>query len=69
MSYWRQLSNIAIAFALISGAPSFAQTGKGDVVYVPKARYHRASFGGQGMATRLAINGYPDGLHNYRAPD
>jgi len=35
MSYWRQLSNIAIMFALISGAPSFAQTGKGDVVYVP----------------------------------
>ena len=41
----------------------------GDVVYVPKGRYHRASFGGQGMATRLAINGYPDGLHNYQTPE
>jgi hypothetical protein len=40
-----------------------------DVVYVPKGRYHRATAGGQGQATRLAINGYPQGLHNYRAPE
>jgi mannose-6-phosphate isomerase-like protein (cupin superfamily) len=53
---------------LIEGLPFFSAQ-QGDVVYVPKARYHRASFGGQGMATRLAINGYPDGLHNYQVPD
>jgi mannose-6-phosphate isomerase-like protein (cupin superfamily) len=53
---------------LIEGMPLFSAQ-QGDVVYVPKARYHRASFGGTGMATRLAINGYPQGLHNYQAPD
>jgi mannose-6-phosphate isomerase-like protein (cupin superfamily) len=53
---------------LIEGLPFFSAQ-QGDVVYVPKGRYHRASFGGQGMATRLAINGYPDGLHNYQAPE
>jgi mannose-6-phosphate isomerase-like protein (cupin superfamily) len=53
---------------LIEGLPFFSAQ-QGDIVYVPKARYHRASFGGQGMATRLAINGYPAGLHNYQAPD
>jgi mannose-6-phosphate isomerase-like protein (cupin superfamily) len=53
---------------LIEGMPLFSAQ-QGDVVYVPKARYHRASYGGQGMATRLAINGYPQGLHNYQSPD
>lgn len=53
---------------LIEGVPFFSAQ-QGDVVYVPKGRYHRASFGGQGMATRLAINGYPQGLHNYQVPD
>jgi len=52
---------------LIEGL-SFFSAQQGDVVYVPKGRYHRASFGGQGMATRVAINGYPDGLHNYPPP-
>lgn len=52
---------------LIEGLPFFTAD-EGDVVYVPKGRYHRASFGGTGMATRLAMNGYPDGLHNYQAP-
>lgn len=45
---------------LIEGLPFFSAQ-QGDIVYVPKGRYHRASFGGQGMATRLAINGYPQG--------
>ena len=45
------------------------QDGQIRLVYVPKGRYHRASFGGQGTATRLAINGYPDGLHNYQTPE
>lgn len=53
---------------LIEGVP-FLSAQQGDVVYVPKGRYHRASFGGQGMATRLAINGYPQGLHNYQSQD
>jgi len=53
---------------LIEGVPFFSAQ-QGDVVYVPKGRYHRASFGGQGMATRLAINGYPQGLHNYQVPE
>jgi len=53
---------------LIEGLPLISAH-QGDVVYVPKGRYHRATPGGQGMATRLAINGYPNGLHNYRAPE
>ena len=38
---------------------------EGHVVYVPKERCHHATPGGQRMATRLAIHGYPNGLHNY----
>jgi mannose-6-phosphate isomerase-like protein (cupin superfamily) len=53
---------------LIEGIPFFSGQ-EGDIVYVPKGRYHRASYGGEGMATRLAINGYPQGLHNYPGPD
>lgn len=49
---------------LIEGV-GFFSAHEGDVVYVPKGRYHRATYGGEGMATRLAINGYPQGLHNY----
>jgi len=39
---------------------------QGDVVYAPKQTWHRARFAGTGMATRLAMNGYPDLLHNYQ---
>jgi mannose-6-phosphate isomerase-like protein (cupin superfamily) len=53
---------------LIEGVPFFSAH-EGDVVYVPKGRFHRATYGGEGMATRLAINGYPNGLHNYEAPE
>jgi len=53
---------------LIEGVPLLSAH-QGDVVYVPKGRYHRATYGGVGMATRLAINGYPAGLHNWPAPD
>lgn len=49
---------------LIEGV-AFFSAHEGDVVYVPEGRYHRATYGGDGMATRLAINGYPNGLHNY----
>jgi mannose-6-phosphate isomerase-like protein (cupin superfamily) len=52
---------------LIEGLPFFSAQ-QGDIVYVPKGRFHRASHGGEGMSTRLAINGYPQGLHNEEAP-
>lgn len=53
---------------LIEGVPFFTAE-KGDVVYVPQGHWHRASFGGDGMATRLAINPRPDGMHNFQAPE
>jgi mannose-6-phosphate isomerase-like protein (cupin superfamily) len=53
---------------LIEGVPFFTAE-PGDVVYAPQGRWHRASFGGSGMATRLAINPRPDGMHNFRAPE
>jgi quercetin dioxygenase-like cupin family protein len=52
---------------LIEGVPLFTAD-KGDVVYAPQGRWHRASFGGTGMATRLAINPRPDGMHNFQPP-
>lgn len=39
----------------------------GDVVYAPQGRWHRASWAGNGMSTRIAINPRPKGLHNYDA--
>lgn len=52
----------------IEGAPFFSAT-EGDVVYVPKGRWHRASSGGEAMSTRVAINPRPDGMHNFQPPD
>lgn len=52
---------------LIEGVPFFTAD-QGDVVYVPQGRWHRASFGGTGPSTRLAINPRPDGLHNWQPP-
>jgi len=52
----------------IEGVPFFTAEA-GDVVYAPQGRWHRASFGGTGMATRLAINPRPDGMHNFQAPE
>lgn len=52
---------------LIEGRELFSAQ-VGDVVYAPQGRWHRASWGGQGMATRLAINPRPLGLHAYEAP-
>jgi mannose-6-phosphate isomerase-like protein (cupin superfamily) len=37
----------------------------GDVVYAPQGRWHRASWAGTGMSTRIAINPRPEGMHNY----
>ena len=53
---------------LIEGVPFFTAAA-GDVVYAPQGRWHRASFGGSGMATRLAINPRPDGMHNFQPPE
>ena len=36
------------------------------IVYVPKGMWHRAHHGGTGTSTRLAMNGYPEMLHNYQ---
>ena len=39
---------------------------QGDIVYVPKQTWHRAHHAGTGYSTRVAMNGYPDLLHNYQ---
>jgi mannose-6-phosphate isomerase-like protein (cupin superfamily) len=39
---------------------------QGDVVFVPKQMWHRAHHGGTGYSTRLAMNGYPNLLHNFQ---
>lgn len=49
----------------IEGLETFLAN-QGDVVYVPKQLWHRAHHGGTGYSTRLAMNGYPDMLHNYQ---
>lgn len=50
----------------IEGVPFFT-AGPGDIVTAAQGRWHRASFGGPvgQTATRVAINPYPYGLHNY----
>jgi len=50
----------------IEGVPFFT-AGPGDIVTAAQGRWHRASFGGPvgQMDTRVAINPYPYGLHNY----
>jgi quercetin dioxygenase-like cupin family protein len=40
---------------------------QGDIVYVPRQRFHLASFAGDGMSCRLAMNGYTDLSHSYEA--
>ncbi|MBM0106656.1 cupin domain-containing protein [Steroidobacter sp. S1-65] len=52
----------------IEGVPFFTAE-PGDVVYAPQGRWHRASWGGNGMATRLAINPRPEGMHNFQPPE
>lgn len=47
---------------LIEGVPLFT-AGEGDVVYVPAGRFHRPTFGGSGMSTRIGINGFHSGVH------
>jgi mannose-6-phosphate isomerase-like protein (cupin superfamily) len=50
----------------IEGQQTFVAD-QGDIVYVPKQRYHLASFAGDGLACRLAMNGYPDLAHAFDA--
>jgi quercetin dioxygenase-like cupin family protein len=40
---------------------------QGDIVYVPKQRFHLASFAGDADSCRLAMNGYTDLSHSYEA--
>lgn len=52
----------------IEGVPFFTAS-PGDVVTAAQGRWHRASFGGPvgQMATRVAINPHPRGLHSFEA--
>jgi mannose-6-phosphate isomerase-like protein (cupin superfamily) len=50
----------------IEGLPTFIAE-QGDIVYVPKQRWHLASFAGDGLSARLAMNGYPDLAHSFEA--
>lgn len=50
----------------IEGVPTF-EADQGDIVYVPKQRWHLASFGGDSMSARLAMNGYVDLAHSFEA--
>jgi mannose-6-phosphate isomerase-like protein (cupin superfamily) len=49
----------------IADLPIFDAT-QGDIVFVPKQLWHRAHHGGTGYSTRLAMNGYPQLLHNFQ---
>ena len=40
---------------------------QGDVVYAPMGMWHLASTAGDGMSTRIPINGYVDLAHHYMA--
>jgi mannose-6-phosphate isomerase-like protein (cupin superfamily) len=48
----------------MEGMPVFTAN-VGDVVYAPQGRWHRASWSGNGMSTRIAINPRPYGMHNF----
>jgi mannose-6-phosphate isomerase-like protein (cupin superfamily) len=52
----------------IEGLPTFVAD-QGDIVYTPKQRWHLASFAGDGMSARLAMNGYPELAHSFEAQD
>jgi len=52
----------------MEGLPTFVAD-QGDIVYVPKQRWHLASLAGDGMSARLAMNGYPDLAHSFEERD
>jgi len=45
----------------------FFSANAGDVVFVPPGRYHRASWAGDGMSTRLSFNVSANLFHNFPA--
>jgi mannose-6-phosphate isomerase-like protein (cupin superfamily) len=49
----------------IEGLPKPFTADAGDVVTAAMGRYHRASFSAGQMDTRVAINPFPRGLHDY----
>jgi mannose-6-phosphate isomerase-like protein (cupin superfamily) len=52
----------------IEGVPDVFVADQGDVVYVPKQHWHLASFAGDGMSCRLAMNAFSDLGHSFEAP-
>jgi mannose-6-phosphate isomerase-like protein (cupin superfamily) len=50
----------------IEGLPVFVAD-QGDIVYVPKQRWHLASFAGDGLSCRLAMNAFSDLAHSFDA--
>jgi len=50
---------------LIEGIPEVVQSEAGDIVTAAQGRFHRASFKAGQMDTRVAINPFPQGQHNY----
>jgi len=50
---------------LIEGIPEVIQADAGDVVIAAQGRFHRASFKAGQMDTRVAINPFPQGQHNF----
>jgi len=47
---------------LIEGVPFFTAA-QGDIVYAPAGRWHRATSGGTGMATRVSIHPVPSSIN------
>jgi mannose-6-phosphate isomerase-like protein (cupin superfamily) len=52
----------------IEGLPVFVAD-PGDIVYVPKQRWHLASFAGDGMSCRIAMNAFSDLGHSFDAEE
>jgi len=50
----------------IEGLPVFVAD-PGDIVYVPKQRWHLASFAGDGASCRIAMNAFQDLGHSFDA--
>ena len=50
---------------LIEGIPDVIRADAGDVVTAAQGRFHRASFQAGQMDTRVAINPFPQGQHNF----
>jgi quercetin dioxygenase-like cupin family protein len=50
---------------LIEGIPQVIRADAGDVVTAAQGRFHRASFQAGQMDTRVAINPFPQGQHNF----